>query len=216
MQIDILWMRDNFLAFNARYFNDALPVPRFHAGHSRTRLGSLSFKRSMRWGQTHLYDFTITISNYYDQTEEQFLNVLLHEMIHYSIAHSGTRDSSQHGPTFRNMMEKLNKDGWNITVTTSTRDMKKAGEDIKNTVRKYLVLSIEAADGRLFLSSVNHKFAQSIDQRISQIPDIVHHAWYTTTDPWFETMPRVRTLRGRVVSREVYREKTEAMTPLHL
>ena len=42
MQIDIHWLRDNFARFNARYFSDLLPVPRFGVGHSRTRLGTLS------------------------------------------------------------------------------------------------------------------------------------------------------------------------------
>ncbi|MBM6993126.1 MAG: SprT-like domain-containing protein [Prevotella sp.] len=214
MQIDINWIQENFRMFNVRYFDGSLPEPRFHVGHSRTRLGTMSLKRKTRWGRTQLYDFAIGLSNYYDQTEQQFRSVLLHEMIHLSIAHSGVRDTSPHGVVFRGMMERLNQDGWNISVTTTTRDMKKAYEGSKTVIREYLVLAIETADGRRFLSSVNPKFARTIDRRIQTVREIIRHGWYTTGDRWFEDMPKVRSLRGRRVTAEVYRSKTTAMTPI--
>ncbi len=214
MQVDQLWVKENFRIFNARYFDGSLPEPRFHVGHSRTRLGTMSCKRKSRWGHTQLYDFTIGLSNFYDQTEYQFLSVLLHEMIHLSIAHSGVRDTAPHGVVFRGMMERLNRDGWNISVTTSTRGMEKAYEGSKTVIREYLVLALETSDGRRFLSSVNPKFARSIDRRIRTVREVTRFGWYTTSDRWFEDMPRVRSLRGRRVAQEVYQAKTSAMKPV--
>ena len=108
MQIDIQWLQNNFARFNARYFSDLLPVPRFGVGHSRTRLGTLSYKRKTRMGRSQCSDFAIHLSNYYDQTEHQFQSVLLHEMIHLSIACSGVKDTAPHGVVFRGMMQRLN------------------------------------------------------------------------------------------------------------
>ena len=214
MQIDIHWMEQNFRMFNLRYFDGTLPEPRFRVGHSRTRLGTMSFKRKSRWGWSQQYDFTITMTNYYDQSEPQFLSVLLHEMIHLAIAHSGTRDTSPHGVVFRGMMERLNRDGWNITVSTAMKGMKKAYQGSATVIREYLVLALQTADGRRFLSSVNPKFARAIDCRLRSVGEITHHAWYTTSDLWFENMPQVRSLRGRRVSTEVFQTKTESMTPV--
>ena len=45
----------------------------------------------MSWGRTKFYDFSISVSNYYKLTTEQIDDVLIHEMIHYSIAYTGLK-----------------------------------------------------------------------------------------------------------------------------
>lgn len=215
MQIDIHWLRDNFARFNARYFSDLLPVPRFGVGHSRTRLGTLSYKRKTRMGRSQYSDFAIHLSNYYDQTEHQFQSVLLHEMIHLSIACSGVKDTAPHGVVFRGMMQRLNRDGWDIQVMTSTKGVRKAYTGSATVISQFLVLAIEMHDGRRFLSSVNPKFARKITLDLRGVHDIDRFAWYTTSDRWFEDMPKVRSLRGRRVAPDLYKAKTESMQPLN-
>lgn len=214
MQIDIQWMRDNFRQFNLKYFDGILPVPRFFIGRSRTRLGSLAYKRGLMWHKSFknaANAFTLSMSNYYDQTEYQFRNVLLHEMIHLSIAVSGVRDTSSHGIIFRGMMARLNREGWNISVTTPMRGTPKAYTGSSNVIRQYLVLAIEMEGGKHFLSSVNPKFAKNLNRRLQAVREIKHYAWYTTNDKWFEDMPKVRSLRGRRVDIDTYNKKIASM-----
>ena len=214
MQIDTLWMKNNFMRFNTQYFDGVLPLPRLRAGRSRTQLGTMSCKRKTSWGRTKLYDFTISLSNYYDQTEHQFQSVLLHEMIHLSIAVSGVKDTSPHGVVFRGLMQRLNRDGWDIQIMTKTRDYTKAYTSTATIIAQYMVLALERNDGKRFLSSVNPKFVRDINQQLRTIPQISHYAWFTTSDRWFETMPKVRSLRGRRVTAEVFQTKTQAMKPI--
>lgn len=214
MQIDTLWMKTNFMRFNTQYFDGVLPLPRLRAGRSRTQLGTMSCKRKTSWGRTKLYDFTISLSNYYDQTEHQFQSVLLHEMIHLSIAVSGVKDTSPHGVVFRGLMQRLNHDGWDIQIMTKTRDYTKAYTGSATVIAQYIVLALEMNDGKRFLSSVNPKFVRDINQQLRTIPQISHYAWFTTSDRWFETMPKVRSLRGRRVTAEVFQAKTQAMKPI--
>ena len=214
MQIDTLWMKTNFMRFNTQYFDGVLPLPRLRAGRSRTQLGTMSCKRKTSWGRTKLYDFTISLSNYYDQTEHQFQSVLLHEMIHLSIAVSGVKDTSPHGVVFRGLMQRLNRDGWDIQIMTKTRDYTKAYTGSATVIAQYIVLALEMNDGKKFLSSVNPKFVRGINQQLRTIPQISHYAWFTTSDRWFETMPKVRSLRGRRVTSEVFQTKTQAMKPI--
>lgn len=214
MQIDIQWLRNNFRQFNLQYFDGVLPVPRFFIGKSRTRLGSLSYHRGLVWrkGFTNVANaFTLSMSNYYDQTEYQFKNVLLHEMIHLSIATGGLKDSSPHGVIFRGMMDRLNREGWNISVTTPMRGVQKAYTGSSTVIQQYLVLAIEMKDGNHFLSSVNPKYANVLDKRIQNIREVSHYNWYTTNDRWFEDMPKVHSLRGRKVDIETYTRKTSTM-----
>ena len=214
MQIDTLWMKTNFMRFNTQYFDGVLPLPRLRTGRSRTQLGTMSCKRKTSWGRTKLYDFTISLSNYYDQTEHQFQSVLLHEMIHLSIAVSGVKDTSPHGVVFRGLMQRLNRDGWDIQIMTKTRDYTKAYTGTATVIAQYIVLALEMNDGKRFLSSVNPKFVRDINQQLRTIPQISHYAWFTTSDRWFEAMPKVRSLRGRRVTAEVFQAKTQAMKPI--
>lgn len=225
MQIDIQWLRDNFRTLNARYFDGRLPEPRFYIGRSRTRLGSLSYKRGLVWGRKPFFQsgivvrgggeaFTLTLSNYFDQTEYQFRNVLLHEMIHLSIAASGVRDTSSHGVVFRGMMQRLNRDGWDIRVTTPMNGTPKAYTGSDNVIRQYLILGIIMDNGKHFLSSVNPRFARSLNLRLQTLPHLRQYSWFTTSDRWFEDFPKVRSLRGRPVSTAVYHDKTAAMQPV--
>ena len=216
MQIDTLWMKTNFMRFNTQYFDGVLPLPRLRAGRSRTQLGTMSCKRKTSWGRTKLYDFTISLSNYYDQTEHQFQSVLLHEMIHLSIAVSGVKDTSPHGVVFRGLMQRLNRDGWDIQIMTKTCDYTKAYTGSATVIAQYIVLALEMNDGKKFLSSVNPKFVRGINQQLRTIPQISHYAWFTTSDRWFETMPKVRSLRGRRVTAEVFQTKTQAMKPINV
>ena len=193
MQIDILWLRKWFDTFNQQYFDGGLPTPRFHIGH---------------------YDSALGMSNYYDQSEHQFQSVLLHEMIHLSIAASGLTDTAPHGVVFRGMMSRLNREGWHIHVTTSTRGMQKAYTGSERVIGQYLVLAIELADGRHFLSLVSPRHARALNERVRQASEVRQAAWYTTSDPWFADMPKVRSLRGRRVSAEVFANKTARMKPI--
>lgn len=216
MQIDTLWLKANFARFNTQYFGGVLPLPRLRAGRSRTQLGTMSCKRKTSWGRTKLYDFTISLSNYYDQTEHQFQSVLLHEMIHLSIAVSGVKDTSPHGVVFRGLMQRLNRDGWDIQIMTKTRDYTKAYTGTATVIAQYIVLALEMNDGKRFLSSVNPKFVRDINQQLRTIPQISHFAWFTTSDRWFEAMPKVRSLRGRRVTAEVFQAKTQTMKPINV
>lgn len=216
MQIDTLWLKANFARFNTQYFDGVLPLPRLRTGRSRTQLGSMSCKRKTSWGRTKLYDFTISLSNYYDQTEHQFQSVLLHEMIHLSITVSGVKDTSPHGVVFRGLMQRLNRDGWDIQIMTKTRDYTKAYTGTATVIAQYIVLALEMNDGKRFLSSVNPKFVRDINRQLKMVPQISHFAWFTTSDRWFETMPKVRSLRGRRVTAEVFQAKTQAMKPINV
>jgi hypothetical protein len=198
-----------FQQFNHDYFADGLPLPRLVPSRSRTRLGSFSCKRKLTWRGRKLYDFTIRISTYYNMTERHMQNILLHEMIHYSIAYTGLKDTSAHGVVFRGMMDNLNrKYGWEITVTLDTRgwELSEAAQKKMERQRhsKRLILALVTHDGKYFLSVVSRRCAGEIELRILRTSDIIEHRWFESSDDYFSTFTVVRSLRGRRVSKEEY------------
>ena len=136
-----------FDKFNKAYFDGKLPVPRFAVTNSRTILGQFICTRERRkiLRPSVCTGFTIKVSRYYDITERDYHNILLHEMIHYHIAYHGMRDTSPHGVLFKRMMNTLNSHGWHITVSTNTRQWAVAEANRK---AQYNVLTLTATDGR--------------------------------------------------------------------
>lgn len=138
-------------------------------------------------------------------TPDQLEDVMTHEMIHFSIAYTGLKDSAPHGIVFRGMMDAINRKwGRHISVMTSTRGWKPRVEPKPQT---YLVLGLQMRDGTYFLSSVNPKSAGELELRLNRIREVVAHKWVKTTDDYFRSFPRVRSLRGRRVTKEVYLSK---------
>lgn len=202
MKVTTEYLTNEFRKFNCDYFGGGLPTPKLMLSRSKTRLGSFSCKRKMTWRGRKLTDFTIRISTYYDMSERQVQNVLLHEMIHYSIAYTGLKDTSAHGIVFRGMMDNLNrKYGWEITVMQNTKGWETT---VQRKPRQRLVLAMKTRDGRCFLSVVNPKYQEALSRQIKMVPEIVQHHWMVTSDDFFSDYPVVRSLRGRRVGRDVF------------
>ena len=208
-ELTIDYLRQAFEHYNNLIFDGKLPVPKLKWSRAKTRLGQMACKRKMSWGRTKFYDFSISISNYYKLTTEQIDDVLIHEMIHYSIAYTGLKDTSSHGIVFHGMMDKINRTfGRHLTISVRTRNLQpRTAQQPKD----YLILALKMKDGKYFLSSVNPSAAGKLAISLARTREIAHYAWYQSQDEYFHSMPRVRSLRGRQVSKEVYTTMIEKM-----
>ena len=221
MIVTIDWMEEWFKRFDQEYFGGKLPLPELSLTRAKTRLGQLAFKRASRWGRTKLYDFKLSMSTYYDMTEQQAKSVLLHEMIHYIIGYTGLKDTSPHGVVFRGMMDNLNrKYGWDIRVMTSTKGWKVSERVAEKKKAKgpqtYLMLAIELKDGKFYLSRVNPGFARRIEKQLPMVRELRSHRWYTTQKSYFEDYPQVRSLRGRRITKGDFEKLQNVLTPFEL
>ena len=221
MIVTIDWMEEWFKRFDQEYFGGKLPLPELSLTRAKTRLGQLAFKRASRWGRTKLYDFKLSMSTYYDMTEQQAKSVLLHEMIHYIIGSTGLKDTSPHGVVFRGMMDNLNrKYGWDIRVMTSTKGWKVSERVAEKKKAKgpqtYLMLAIELKDGKFYLSRVNPGFARRIEKQLPMVRELRSHRWYTTQESYFEDYPQVRSLRGRRITKNDFEKLQNVLVPFEL
>ena len=221
MIVIIDWMEEWFKRFDQEYFGGKLPLPELALTRAKTRLGQLAFKRASRWGRTKLYDFKLSMSTYYDMTEQQAKSVLLHEMIHYIIGYTGLKDTSPHGVVFRGMMDNLNrKYGWDIRVMTSTKGWKVSEQVAEKKKAKgpqtYLMLAIELKDGKFYLSRVNPGFARRIEKQLPMVRELRSHRWYTTQESYFEDYPQVRSLRGRRITKGDFEKLQNVLSPFEL
>ena len=210
-------LRTWFRQFNTDYFGSELPMPRIVLSKARTRLGTMACKCTHRLMKRVYTDFTIRISTYYECTEREFQETLLHEMIHYYIMYKHIPDTSSHGKVFREMMHRLNsRYGWHITVSSSMRGRKIADEHGRSRRSAFLVLAIVLDDGSRMLSVVSPRSARKLDVMAQGVKEIVDHSWYLSSDPYFADFSKVRSLRARRVDQDLFNEKTAAMQPLVL
>ena len=193
-----------FTQFNRDYFNDELPEPRLLLSHSRTHLGSMSYKRRISWRGMKPCDYTIRISTFYNCGEREWQNILLHEMIHLYIASKRMKDTSSHGKLFRQYMEHLNNNhGWNIRISTATRKW----QTTKTPEKKIrTVLALRLKNGNCFLSVINPQYIHLLQRKLQTVPDIEYYRWMETDDNFFCDFPVVRSLRGRKISKQKFDE----------
>lgn len=211
MELTAQILRDWFGQFNIRYFGGELPEPRFVVNKAKRLLGQFSCRR-VRKGFFRGYEtvgYTIKISEYYDLSEHEYQSTLLHEMIHYYIMFTRAKDSSAHGRLFRQWMQRLNQDGWDITISAKTD-----GFAIREKVAdaQYLLLLLETKDGKYYLSVVNPSYQKYIERQLTLAPTIVAHHWVVSRDAQYANWSKVRSLRGKHIIKEEYlnvlRQKT--------
>ena len=215
MTVTVDLLRAWFRQFNGECFGGELPMPPIVLSKARTRLGTMACRRTWRWGKWVYTDFVIRISVYYDCPEREFQQTLLHEMIHYYIAYHQITDTSPHGKLFHELMSRINRDhGWHITVSSSVRGLRPAEACGVRPRENYVVLALVMRSGERMLSVVSPRSARKIDLMARMVDDIVDHRWYVSQDGYFSDFPKVRSLRARRVTPELYEQKTAAMQPL--
>lgn len=123
MKVTKEWMEKYYVQFNQEYFNDLLPP--IGNGISQCELMPVN-KKAGYLGKAYWRNdisskfvrksFKIVLNNHYtDLVEIEWMNVLLHEMIHIWQFISGYKGG--HGKSFLRKAEEINKYGWDITTT---------------------------------------------------------------------------------------------------
>ena len=129
---------------NMDYFNGELPFPQFDLLHSKKTCGYFHYTKG-GWFDKTIYNPIISITDYYDFTEKQFIDIMCHEMIHYYLAYVDLDRKCKHGKEFKRMAESLNMTyGLNITSYLDLSQYKKnkvvfrtSNTDTNNNLRFY-------------------------------------------------------------------------------
>lgn len=126
MVANLVNLAENFNICNYVYFEEKLPVPQFGLLHSFRTCGYFHCDYEQEWFSKRLYNFCISMTDYYDFTPKQFEDILVHEMIHYYLAYFGIDKRCKHGRKFKEMAERLNRTyGLNVTKTLNISQYKR-------------------------------------------------------------------------------------------
>lgn len=111
------YIKEKFLEYREKYFKgmQPLPIPDFFVIHSYKYSGK--FEWVYPGPRALLKKKAIGISDYWDYTEEQFRDILVHEMLHYYVTYNRIdRNDREHGEAWKKMAAEFNeKYGLHIT-----------------------------------------------------------------------------------------------------
>ena len=132
MIADLNTMPHMFWYCNRQYFDHKLPTPKWGIMHTYRKLGRFEYLRNEK-GKKHRH-IKILMSDYFDFDEATFMNVMVHEMIHYYLLLFGKGDKNAHGEEFLALAQQLNeKYGLNITLHYDASKIRSAPDAPKRT-----------------------------------------------------------------------------------
>lgn len=189
--------------YNKLIFNNQLPRPTLLLSDRKRGVGLTKCKTMVNPdGKKRNYDFSISISTYWDLPEEEYIDTLVHEMIHYYIAYHNIEDNAMHGKVFMKMMNEITlKHGIKISVNfTPTEEIISSGKG-RERLHYICVAEGEKEDHYLIVAAKNK--LSDLQEQIPKIPGLKNIKWYTTKDPFFDEQPIAVSPSMREIDREL-------------
>lgn len=128
MVADFNTMPMMFSECNKKYFNHELPMPKFGLINKTSILARFEYRKNngKNKAKKPLEYKMLMFSDCFDFDEKDFIEIMVHEMVHYYIAWNGIKDNGAHGKKFMEIANELNeKYGLNITKTKDASSFKK-------------------------------------------------------------------------------------------
>ena len=205
MTLTINYIENAFDKYNALYFNDMLTAPRFRIINSKRNLGTLSIRYDLLGRKVH----TLSVSRYYDRTEKQYDNTIIHEMIHLYISQMNIIDNGSHGRRFKAECARINKYGWDLSRTTdisgwklSEEAQKRLDNKLSNATYEIIVYQMYDTDNTQFIFKVAKGKALNYYNHLKYKCKAVKVKYFKTNDNIFESLPTCRCrIRGRRIDK---------------
>ena len=193
----IEYIQNHFDAYNARFFDGALPPLPIRLSHAKGFLGKLTFTRRKQglFRGYHNENFVLRINVRIDYPEELLQDTILHEMIHYYIAVNQWRDTSTHGQLFRREMARINAEG-NRHISISHRLTEEQRAQVVIHKQRAVAL-VRFKDGKTGIKIVPNqaqhiRYWQRTAMRRMPIESI---EWYLSNNDFFAHYPSSVALR---------------------
>lgn len=217
MRPTLPYIQQKFDEFNRLCFDGKLPPITIVLSNARTYLGVCAYKtkRNFLGRKTH-YDFRLRISTRFDLPEDVIEDTILHEMIHYHIAYNHLKDSTTHGPLFRQMMQDFNsRFGRHITISHRLTEAQRT--EAADTRRKlHVVAVVRFKDGRVGLKCIPRIRERIADYctQVKRVPEVEDVALYLTDNVFFNRFPTSAALRVHFIDEAELAAQLEGATPL--
>lgn len=219
MKPTIDFIKQKFELFNTQMFDGKLVMPPILLSKARTFVGQCAARkrRTLLHGVV-LSDFRLKFSICFDLPEHEWEDTIIHEMIHYYIGVNRLKDTTAHGPLFRQLMNTINQRfGRNITISHKSTAAQK--ESIYSSKKVWHVIAlVYFADGRKGLKVLPRIRQRIITYRTNMLrdPRIVRIDLFMSNDTYFNRFPNSSALNVVLAKEEEFLPHIQQADPLEL
>ena len=187
MRPTLQYIIEKFDYYNKLCFNGQLKMPPIKLNTRKAKMGITSFGFELdSVGNTIISDIKIEISIRQDLPEEEYIDTLIHEMIHYYILSNGLVDDSPHGKLFKAKMDEINN-VYGIRVTIAFVPSEEVL--VKTMSRNRFVCVAEFEDGQIGFVVVAKNKLFELWEYFDLSKKIQSHHWFVSNRAIFEKFP---------------------------
>lgn len=188
MRPSVEYFKEKFDVYNKLCFEGKLPMPPIRINTRYIHMGITQVDHILSPDGKKLQEnVSIEMSVRRDLTEDEYRDILVHEMIHYYIIVNHLHDDSPHGKLFRAIMNKINsRYGFHVTV-----DFNPSEEALVKTIsdRYRYVCVMDFDDGRTGLAIVPRGKVWELWDQLPCNPHIRNVKWFASNRAIFEKFP---------------------------
>lgn len=208
----VAYIQQRFDHFNALCFAGKLaPLP-IRTVRAKTFLGQIRYRKEYRWNGDCVYsEFVFSISTLIDRPKEVVDDTILHEMIHYYILSNQLKDTSAHGPLFRQIMTHINLTyGRHVSVTHRNTETEQDTRD-----RQHIVCVSRFDDGKVGVTVAMPSRYGYLVHNMSHFPHVVEQRWVVSHDSFFNRFPRAKICKVYFVDEKQLDGALKTAVPVH-
>ena len=180
------YLYEKFDHYNRLCYAGELPQAEIRLNSRKKSLGLTRMTVNRLTGRRKVW---IEISTRLDLPEEEYINTLLHEMIHYYVFVNGLKDSSPHGRIFRREMERLrNITGCEISVSYNPPEENR----LKTRTAPRPVCLVRLNDGSAGLMFAPRTRLFEMWNMPEEFPGVRSYSWFITDNGVFDIFPTPR------------------------
>lgn len=159
MKLTVDFLQKNFDKYNNLIFDGELPKIEIKVGRMTRRFGYY-YRQTNRYTGRVIKEY-IAISSFFVVSEKEYINTLVHEMLHYYIAFKNIKDSSSHGVIWTDYANEISRK-YDLDIKAYGSKSVVKGVDTKSSFR----IIVFECDGHLSCSKISAKFnVKNLEQR---------------------------------------------------
>lgn len=186
MRPTLNYFYQKYREYNRQLFNGELPAIPIRYSRSRRKIGATRYQLDDHH-QPIPATLCILMSVYYDLAEEEYIDTLVHEMIHCYIIVKGINDNGKHGAEFQRIMREINAKGVRVSLNYTP-----SAEDVSSAlIRARYVFVVEWKDGRTGITVSAKTRLFELWRAYEGAPEVRSFRLYGSLDPWFGEFPAV-------------------------
>lgn len=202
MRYTIDFAQQRFDQFNKQIFNSSLPCPTFCLANVRSYMAQMHRTCTGRlFNKKTVYTMKLNVR--YDLEERCAEDIIIHEMIHLFLWVKNMKDTSAHGPIFRETMYRINKAyGRNITISTHHTEELPQNKQMGTKI----IAVCRMTDGQTAITIPPATRIKYFAYALKQSKQVAEVNWYYTEDSFFAKYPHPRNVKVYFIDQEILKQ----------